>query len=168
MVMLAATFRWPALYFGVYLGYGNYKVRGHYEFAANGSSQIKPAKEMATLFARCRHFISYGPNEVPLFNSVASFGNRYVLTMQVEVEIQSRSSGTMVGRPRFQLLEVDDVTLLPSGQVQASFSRDLNFGDTEWQQVYASGGDLTTIGFDVDTTAVANIRQLVDTHRPSN
>src|SRR6185295_19618749 len=83
LAVLAPPFIGAVFYFGVYIGYGNYKVRGHQEFAANGVSQIKPAREMDQLYADCRHFITYGPNDVALFNSVAYFGDRYELTMQV-------------------------------------------------------------------------------------
>ena len=166
--VLAVPFIWAVLYFSVYLGYGNYKVRGHQEFAANGVSQIKPAMEMNQLFADCGHFITYGPNDVTLFNSVAYFGDRYELTMQVEVDIQSKSSGTMTGMPQFYLNEVRSVSVSPSGQVGASFSRNLNFRGAEWQQVYDANGDLSTIGFKVNSTAVPNFKKYAAACRPSN
>ena len=156
LAVLAVPFIWAVLYFGVYLGYGNYKVRGHQEFAANGVLQIKPAMEMDQLFADCRHFVTYAPNDVALFNSVAYFGDRYELTMQVPVDIQSKSLGTMIGKPLFYLNEVVSVSVSPSAQVGASFSRNLNFGATKWQQVYDSGGDFSTIAFNVILRAVAN------------
>ncbi|MEX0611328.1 MAG: hypothetical protein WD229_04335 [Pirellulales bacterium] len=165
--VLAVPFIWAVLYFGAHL-YGNYKVRGHQEFAVNGVSQIKPAREMDQLFADCRHFITYGPNDVPLFTSVAYFGNRYQLTMQVAVDIQSASSGATVGEPQFYLNEVTAVTVSPSGQVGASFSRNLNFGAAKWQQVYVSGGDFSTIGFNVAPTSVPDFRKYADASRPSN
>ena len=126
--VLAIPVIWVVLYFGIYLGYGNYKVRGHQDFAANGVSQIKPAMEMDQLFDDCRHFITYGPNDVPLFNTVAYFGDRYELTMQVPVDIQSESSGTITAKPQFYLNEVKSVSISSSGQVGASFSRNLIFG----------------------------------------
>lgn len=159
---------WAVFYFGVYLGYGNYKVRGHQEFAANGVSQIQPASEMNQLYTDCRHFITYGPNETPLFNSVAYFDNRYVLTMQVAVRIRSASCGAMVDIPHFYLDEVASVTVFPSGQVGANVSRNLDFSSAEWEQVYGSGGNFGTIGFNVNTTPVPNFRQYADADRPSN
>ena len=167
-IVLAAPFIWALLYFGVYIGYGNYKVRGHQEFAAIRVSQIKPAMEMTQLFADCRHYITYGPNDVPLFNSVAYFGDRYELTMQVEVDIQSQASGKMTSRPQFYLNEVSSVSVSPSGQVGASFSRNQNFGATEWQQIYDANGDFSTIGFNVNSTAVPNFKRYATACRPSN
>jgi hypothetical protein len=168
VAVLAVPFIWAVLYFGLYIGYGNYKVWGHQEFAANGVSQIKPAREMDQLFSDCRHSITYGANDVPLFQSEAYFGDRYELTMQVAVSIQSASSGVTVGKPQFYLNEVSAVTVSPSGQVGASFSRNLNFGAAKWQQVYESGGDFSTIGFNVNTTSVANFRSYAHANRPSN
>ena len=168
VAVLALPFIWAVLYFGVYLGYGNYKVRGHQEFAAKGVSQIKSAMEMNHLFEDCRHFITYGPNDVALFNSVAYFGDRYELTMQVPVDIQSKSLGNMIGKPLFYLNEVGSVSVSPSGQVGASFSRNLNFGAAKWQQVYDSGGDFSSIGFNVNTTPVPNFQKYAAACRPSN
>ena len=168
VAVLAIPVVWAVLYFGVYLGYGNYKVRGHQEFAANGVSQIKPAMEIDQLFDDCRHFITYGPNDVPLFNSVAYFGDRYTLTMQVPVNITSESSGTMTGKPQFYLNEVSAVSVSPTGQIGASFSRGLNFGQTKWQTVYDAEGDFSTIGFIVKKTPVPSFDKYAAASRPSN
>jgi hypothetical protein len=159
---------WAFLYFGVYIGYGNYKVRGHQEFAARGVSQIEPAIQMDEIFADCRHYITYGQNEVPLFNSEAYFGGRYQLTMQVPIEIKSASSGSVNGEPQFYLDEVDAVDISSSGQVGASFSRNLNFGLPEWQKVYKTRGNFSTIGFHLNPVPVANFQKYADAGRPSN
>jgi len=168
ILTLAVPFIWSVFYVGVYLGYGNYKVLGHQAFAANGVLQIKPAREMDELFADCRHYVTYGANGVALFNSVAYFGDRYELTMQVPVDIQSRSSGTMIGAPQFYLCEVRSVSVSPSGQVSAWFARNLSFGAAKWQEVYDSGGDFSAIGFNVDTTPVANFKEYAAAGRPPN
>ncbi len=166
-IVLLIPVIWAVLYFGVYLGYGNYKVRGHQDFAANGVSQIKPAMEMDYLFDDCRHFITYGANDEPLFNSVAYFGDRYELTMQVPVNIQSESSGTLSGTPQFCLNEVSAVSVSSSGQVGASFSRNLNFRNAEWQTVFDANGDFSTVGFVANTTSVANFQEYAAAGRPS-
>jgi len=46
LAVLALPIIWAVLYFGVYIGYGNHKVRGHQEFAANGgmSAHCHPFK----------------------------------------------------------------------------------------------------------------------------
>lgn len=168
LAVQAVIFIWAVFYFGVYLGYSTYKTWGHQEFAANGVPQIKPAREMDQLFADCRHYITYGANDVVLFNSVAYFGDRYCLTMQVPVDIQSKSSGTMIGTPKFYLHEVESISISPSGQVGALISRNLNFGDTEWQQVFDSRGDFSKIGFRVNTVPVPNFQKYAAAGRPLN
>jgi hypothetical protein len=168
VVALVVLFIWAVLVFGVYLGYGNYKVRGHQEFVSNGVSQIKPAAEMDQLFADCRHYITYGRNNVPLFNSVAYFGDRYKLQMQVPVDIHSNLSGTMTGKPQFYLNEVKKISVSASGQVSTSFSRSLNFDVARWQLVSDSKGDFSTIGFTVNVTAVPDFTKYAAAGRPSN
>lgn len=145
--------------------YGN---RHHQEFAANGVSQIAPAHQMEELFSDCRHYITYGPRDVVLFNSVAYFGDRYRLTMQVPVDIESKTSGSMVGGPRFYLREIDAVRLSSSGGVGVSISRNLSFGASEWRQVYRADGDFSAIGFNVNPTPVADFRKYTDAARPGN
>ena len=133
-----------------------YLNRHHQDFAANGVELIAPARQMEELYDDCHHFISYGQNRVPLFNSVAYFGGRYKLTMQVPVEIQSDTMGSTNGSPEFYLNEVESVDISPSGQTGASFSDGLNFGYAKWQKVYDSNGDFDKIGFTIDPTAVPN------------
>jgi hypothetical protein len=142
------------LFWAIYVGYGNYKTWGHQEFAANGVAQIEPAAQMDKLYDDCRHYITYsGRDTVSTWNAVAYFGGRYVLTMQVPVEIESRNTGKIVGEPRFYLLEVEKVSISASGQVSASFSRGHQFGSGEWQTVFRSHGDFATIGFQMRTSA---------------
>jgi hypothetical protein len=163
-VLLLIPCLW-VLFLGLNLAYGNLKVRGHQEFAASGVVQIEPAMQMNHLYADCRHFISYGLNNVPLFNSVAYFGGRYELTIQVPVDIESASSGATIGEPRFYLLEVGQVTVSRSGQIGARFTRTLTFGRTEWELVCLADGDFSMIGFNVNTTSAPNFQRYVDASR---
>lgn len=155
-VLLAAggltALAWAIFYFGIYLGWGNWKVRGHQDFAKHGVSQIQAAAEMASLFEDCRHYIVYtGKDGVSTWNSTAFFGGRYTLTMQVPVAIESSNSGHTTGDPMFLLLEVSAVDISPSGQVGASFARQLEFGPDEWKTVVDSKGDFSKIGFPIES-----------------
>ena len=123
---------------------------------------------MGDLYNDCRHYITYGRNNVPLFNSVAYFGDRYQLTMQVPVEIESGSSGSTIGTPSFYLNETSAISVSPTGQIGASFSRNLDFGSAEWAQVYNSNGDFGKIGFVVNLTPVPNFKKYTDASRPSD
>ncbi|MDB5388371.1 MAG: hypothetical protein JWM11_4017 [Planctomycetaceae bacterium] len=168
ILWLIATL-WLILFLGVYIGYGNYKVLGHQEFAANCVSQIEPAAQMNQLFEDCRHYITYaGDDGHPLFNTVAYFGGRYELTMQVPVDIHSRASGMMVDEPKFYLNELRQITVEPSGQVGASFSRNFNFGFAQWKEVYKTNGNWNAIGIDLNPSPVEDFQKYAAATRPSN
>ena len=145
-----------------------FQHRDHPRFAANGVSQIQPALQMNKLYDDCRHFITYGPSKAPLFNSVAYFGDRYELTMQVPVKILSDGTGKMTGEPQFYLSEVSKVTVSPSGQIGAQFSGGLNFDSDKWKKVYGADGDLSKIGFNTNPTGVPNFKKYADASRPSD
>jgi len=143
---------WAIWFYGVYIGYANYKTRGHQEFARNGLAQIAPAAQMDHLFDDCRHYITYeGRNTTSTWNAVAFFGGRYELTMQVPVEIESSRRGRMSGSPTFYLNEVEEVSITRSGQVGASFSNNLVFGPAEWKTVFEADGDFGAVGFRMTT-----------------
>ncbi|MEM9413819.1 MAG: hypothetical protein AAGA30_22110 [Planctomycetota bacterium] len=161
LVALLFVLYWVALFATAF------QNRDHQDFAANGVSQVQPAWQMENLYDDCRHYITYG-QDGPLFNSVAYFGDRYQLTMQVPVEIQCKTSGSIIGEPRFYLNEISAITISPSGQVGASFSRNLDFSSPEWQKVYEASGDFSKIGFNIKPTTVPNFRKYVDASRPSN
>lgn len=152
----------------IMLGYAFLQHRGHQEFAANVIARIEPARQMDRIFADCRHYLTYGENGVPLSNSVAYFGGRYELTMRVPVEIAPDSSGAMIGKPRFYLNELSTVTISPSGQIGASFSRSVEFGSAEWQKVYEADGDFSAIGFNLNPVPVADFQKYTAASRPSN
>ncbi len=110
---------------------------------------------MDQLFSDCRRYITYsGRDSVSTWNSVAYFGGRYELTMQVPVAIESSTKGRISGEPRFYLNEVSSVEISPSGQVGATFSRNFNFGLTEWETVYKADGDFGAVGFEVNSLPV--------------
>ncbi len=143
------------------------KLQGQ-EFAARGVGQIEPARQMDRIFRDCRHYITYGPNQVPIFNSVASFGDRYILTMQVPVEIKSGKSGSMIAEPQFYLDEISSITVSPLGAVGASYSRNLEFGVADWKRLCNADGDFSVIGFNINPTPVAKFKQYIEAMRPSN
>lgn len=150
------------------LAHQAYRNRNHQKFAAQSVDQIEPARQMEESFADCRHFITYGEHDVPLFNSVAYFGDRYQLTMQVPVQIDSPTEGHIIGDPRFLLLEVGRVDVTPAGNVSATFSRNFRFTATEWRTVYRNGGDFSTVGFAINPAPVKDFGVYAAADRPSN
>ncbi len=166
-VLLFIPLAWMLLYFAGLL-HGNVKNWGHQEFAGKSVALIAPAAEMESHFADCRHFITYGPGGVPVFNSVAYFGGRYELTMQVQVAIDSPTAGRIAGTPRFYLNEVSEVTVSPTGQVGAGYSENHKFGMAEWSQVFNANGDFSVIGITIDPTPVKGFANYAGASRPSN
>lgn len=160
----------PCVWFFLLYGYGNYKVRGHQQFAAQSQALIPPAWEMGKTFADCRHYIVYGKHageDTPLFNTTAYFGDRYVLTMPVPVQIDSATAGHMIGIPIFSLQEVHSISI-DDGQITTSYSRSMEFGPNEWAKLYQAKGDLKAIGFTVNPLPVPNFQNLRAASRPSN
>lgn len=167
-VITALPLIWGIYYFGIFLGYGSWNVRGHQEFAKNGIAQIQPAAEMDKLFEDCRHYIVYsGSESVSTWNATAYFGGRYELTMQVPVEIKSESHGSVIGEPKFYLNEVESVSVSPSGQIGATYSASIHFDYEQWQKVVSSGGDFSEIGFTVKPTAVPDFPKFANAGRQS-
>lgn len=167
--VLSITVLWALFYFGIYIGYGNWKVRGHQEFARNGLSQVQPAAMMDELFDDCRHYIVYeGRESQSTWNSTAYFGDKYQLTMQVPVDIESNDSGSVIGEAKFYLDEIESVSVSSSGQIGASFSGNFRFDETQWRKVYNSGGDFGSIGLLLKTTPVPNFQRYANASRPSN
>ncbi len=138
------------LFYALYFGQGLFTF-WHQSFAANGVAQIEPASQMDAMYGDCRHYITYGPNNVSIWNSDAYFGGRYELTMQVPVQISSSTSGRMTGQPRFYLREISAISGDPGGQVGATFSRELVFGLAQWKQVVDAEGDFGAIKFKMNT-----------------
>ncbi len=163
-VPLALAGIW-VVFFDSYLGFEYHRTRGHQEFAKNGVAQIEPAAQMDRLFDECRHYITYGrPNNASIWNSVAYFGSRYELTMQVPVAIASSNIGKKTGNPRFYLVEIREVTVSAKGQVEATFGESLEFGLAEWNKVVDANGDFGAIGFQFKNDAPVKNFDMLTAH----
>lgn len=157
---------WLVLFVAVYIlpAIAN---RNHQEFARNGVHLIKPAAQLDAMFSDCRHYIIYGGEQSrPVWNAVAYFGDRYQLTMQVPVRIESKTEGEVAGPPEFFLIEVYSVRLRPDGTVDgASIGKDYRFDEAQWQKVVASGGDFGAIGINLNPAPVPNFRRYAASRR---
>jgi hypothetical protein len=106
------------------------------------------------LYPGAEHFISHlnGQAGTPRWNSKTLIHDRYVLTMQFDVSIDS--SGTKVtaaSQPQFYLVEVSGVTTSPGGQTSITYdgASQRQFGVQEWKALETSGGDLSSLGIEV-------------------
>lgn len=162
------AFCFVSVMFWVLLFADGFQNRYQQEFAANGVSQIAPARQMDELFNDCRHYVTFGQNNLTLFNSVAYFGDRYELTMQIPIDINSKYSGSAIGEPQFYLNEIREITISSKGKTEATFSRNLNFGSTKWAQLYNADGDFGEIGFTVNPESIPNFKAYTDKTRQSD
>jgi hypothetical protein len=168
IVLLALPGLLWIVWFASYVGVNLYKYGHHQDFAARSADMIEPARQMDELFADCRHYITYGPQNVPLFNSVAYFGDRYQLLMQVEVQIDSDQSGRATGEPKFILWELGRIDVAPSGVMSYSYANQYEISAAQWRKIYDHQGDFGPIGITLNPAPVAHFQEFTAAERPSN
>ncbi len=130
----------------------------------SGAKTIPYAVELEELYGDADHFIThFGFGRMPLqWNTEVFFGDRYILTMQVDVEVDyAKRRVVPVGKPVFYLTEVDTVSHTEFGNVVESYSNSYTFGLEEWEKVFASKGDFSTIGISINSTPVAGFHEVV-------
>ena len=113
-------------------------------------TSIPVAVEMERLYPHTDHFIThYGFAAGPkVWNTESYFGDRYHLTMQVEVTIDyTRNRVTPVGKPTFFLMEINKLEPITDGVFEGHFGRNLEFDLATWEKLFDQRGDLTAIGF---------------------
>ena len=125
----------------------------HYRAAVRSGFKVIPESlEMEKLFGEADHFIThYGMKEGPLqWNSEVHFYSRYVLTMQVRVELSGRY-GTIVqvvDKPHYYLIELKNV-FTEDGQLGTKDGIQHTFGPPEWKKLVENQGDFSVIGITV-------------------
>jgi hypothetical protein len=122
-----------------------------YELAVrSGFEKIPESVEMESLFGPCDHFIGHQPDkETQLWNSEVIVEGRYLLTMQVDVQVSKEFDEVVkiVAGPRFYVKEVSRVDVLSDGDVRVRFSKNqAKFDAQQWKQVVANRGDLSEGG----------------------
>lgn len=123
-------------------------------------SGLPIAVQFEELFAgETDHFITHfgltrnrGAEELK-WNSLALFGGRYNLQMEIPVLVDYDSKRvTRAGNPVFGLREYthvgDDAGLISSNSRTLAI-----FGEAEWKKIYKSGGDFSVIGVKINRGA---------------
>jgi hypothetical protein len=112
------------------------------------------ATQMEEVYPAADHFIThYGFDAKPkIWNTEVVFGDRYVLTMQVEIAIDYSASRIVrvMGPPTFYLKELRTIEVLPDGRASTSTNDGKIFGASAWATLYAHDGDLASIGVRVN------------------
>jgi len=109
-------------------------------------AELDVAKDFDALFPDAEHFISYytGTKGDPTWNSKVGLNGRYVLTMKFGIGFDdSRTHPVREGDPVFYLVELDNIRENGYGYTD----RQIQFGLEEWNQLKASSGDFSVIGY---------------------
>ena len=116
------------------------------------------AVEIERQFDAVDHFIThFGFSSVKsnAWNTEAFFGERYTLTMQVEIQIDyDEMSFEVLESPQFHLLESGEIMRDGGGSVSAHYK----FSVSEFEKLAASGWDFRTIGITIDSTPCKNFK----------
>lgn len=121
---------------------------------SSGRATIPHVQQFERLFPGSLHSISYSTGEYgpPTWNSKAALHGRYVLTMQMPLEISRERRSRIVshGKPTFYLMEIKSVANTPDGRVEVlSGPTHATFGPAEWDKIVRSGGDLSVLGLEI-------------------
>ena len=127
-----------------------------YEMAiSSGRREIPYAKQFDDTFDNVHHFISYydGVHGKPKWNSKVGLHDRYLLTLQLDVEFDQ--SGTRIssfGDPLFHLTEIRSIERGKGGSFSVLTGDDSAvFGTKEWKDVIDANGNLRILGLIVKT-----------------
>jgi hypothetical protein len=127
---------------------------------AFGTTNINAVKEFHVVYPTAFSFISYftDTNTFQVWNSEVGLYNHYVLTLQIDIKVdQSKSSLTVLNEPHFILAEVSIVTPTTGGSFNITSRELCRFSREKWSKVFQAGGDLSVLGFSIQTNRpVAN------------
>lgn len=143
-------------------------MKGYRATIQSGATAIPEAVEMERMFPQTDHFIThFGFDSSPKqWNSEAFFGKRYILTMQVSVDVDySSQQVSCIGEPKFYLNEVATAQPLSHGRFELTHGRTLEFGREEWKQLVEAKGDLNVLGFAPTPSVVPNYSEAVEAIR---
>lgn len=120
----------------------------------NGLSTVPYVKELRQVFphAHIIHFFSecgnsFDRRKVRQWNTVVFVGGRYELNYTVEVhpDFNAHRISEIVGTPRFDLVEVGNISG-PPDRLEIKFTSDHHFNGEDFSKVVAAGGDFAAIG----------------------
>ena len=119
-----------------------------------GRKSIPAVFEMESLFTNVHSFITHFNirNGKRVWNSEVFLYDRYVLTMQVDIEFDpSDTKIVKQGDLLFVLVEVESVRERPSGQQEINYTKNQKtFGIDEWKTLVESHGDFAKIGYTME------------------
>ena len=149
------------------LGCGSSDGSKEYRATVRSARDVLPiAVEMQRLFKTADHYISHYrflDEPTHTWNTNVFFGDRYELTMQVEVSVDYKKNCiAVVGEPVFYLWEVVSV----NGR-EARIGENFTFSKDEWKRVHESGGEFSTIGIILNPNPVPGFADYAEALRKS-
>lgn len=118
---------------------------------ASARTALPVAVEIEKLFGDADHFIThYGFDSKPkTWNTEVHFGGRYVLTMQVTVNVDYKANAiTPIDEPRFWLHEIRTVEKMPGGGYSTTYNgrSQVEFSLSDWRAFRDSNGNVAALG----------------------
>jgi hypothetical protein len=114
----------------------------------SGFAKIPEALEIESVFGEAYHSITSSPGAPKDWQTHVFFGGRYELVLDVPIKTNFLFTEItdVTGPPDFHLLEVRNVTISPTQQVETWYSNDWKFGEDDWKKVLSAKGDFSVIG----------------------
>jgi hypothetical protein len=141
-------------------GCGSSSMKDYERIHRSASSVLPAAVEMEEMYGSADHFITHfglKSQKTNTWNTEVFFGDRYELTMQVEVLVHYDDARIeVIGDPHFYLREVERVDVSDDGRVSGSYSGGAKFSNAEWKKVYEAHGDFAVIGIKLNPEPVEN------------
>lgn len=138
----------------------------------NGIQSLTWAKEMDQHFGRSRvdHFIShFNMGGGQLWNSEVYMDGRFVLTLQVPVQINYETQTvSATGKPHFYLNAYSKINQLPDGRMEGRYDGKLQrqFEEQDWNKLVGKQFDLTSLSIpQAEIRPISNFQQMVDAVR---
>jgi hypothetical protein len=138
-----------------------FDIESYKNAVRSGFDLIPESVEMEQKLGECDHFIQ---GDGKLWNSEVHFGGRYVLSMQVPIEVNLQFSrvNRVTGEPRFYFFEVERV-FVDGGNMGADFrgASQREFGTEEWRAIVDGGMDFRVIGITIHPEPVPRFEEYV-------
>jgi hypothetical protein len=120
-------------------------VANHDRIVERAIEGIEVFSHFKRCFPQSAHFISYvtGKDGQPTWHSVAKLLNRYVLKMNVSVNVDRTTLNLMLREvPTFRVFEVERIENLPDGRLSVFYGQTYEIGAATWKRFVDSRCDL--------------------------
>jgi hypothetical protein len=125
--------------------------RNYFAGLADAQSSAPVLRQFCNLFPKAQvTYTCFDGSDAPGFDAHVNLHGRYELTMQLPAIFDAAGRHVIgYGEPKFYLLEVGSVQLLPDGRSSTSYNAagQRTFWPKEWEQIVARHGDFEAIGY---------------------